>query len=83
MGGGVRQGMNRQKRIKLKEAVSFLEKAKNLISSVRDREQDDLDNCPENLQGSERYVIMENAIDELEEAIANIEQATESVNNAM
>lgn len=75
--------MNRQKRIKLKEAVSFLEKAKNLISSVRDREQDDLDNCPENLQGSERYVIMENAIDELEEAIANIEQATESVNNAM
>lgn len=75
--------MNKQKRIKLKEATSFLEKAKNLISSVRDREQDDLDNCPENLRESERYVTMENAIDELEEAIENIEQATESVNNAM
>lgn len=75
--------MNKQKRAKLREATSLLGKAKILISSVKDREQDDLDNYPENLQGSERYATMENAIDELEEAIESIEQATESVSNAM
>lgn len=75
--------MNKIKRAKLKEAESFLIKAKSLISSVRDRERDDLDNFPENLQFGERYAAMENAIDELEDAIDNIELASESINNAM
>lgn len=75
--------MNKHKRAKLKEADSLLAMARNLISSVKDREQDDLDNCPENLQGSERYTTMENAIDELEDAMESIDRASESVNNAM
>ena len=57
--------------------------AKNLISSVKDREQDDLDNFPENLQGSDRCAAMEDAIDNLDEAIDYIEQASECVNNAL
>ncbi len=75
--------MNKQKRIKLREADSLLTMARNLISSVKDREQDDLDNYPENLQYSERYAAMENAIDELEDAIESIDQASESINNAI
>ena len=75
--------MNKHKRTKLKEADSLLAMARNLISSVKDREQDDLDNCPENLQGSERYTTMENAIDELEDAMESIDRASESGNNAM
>lgn len=75
--------MNKQKRIKLREANSILEKAKILISSVKDKEQDDLDNYPENLQNGERYATMENTIDELDDAIESIDRATESVNNAM
>lgn len=75
--------MNKQKRIKLREANSLLTMARNLISSVKDREQDDLDNYPENLQYSERYATMENAIDELEDAIESIDQASESINNAI
>lgn len=74
--------MNKQRRLKLKEALVLLEKALHMVSSVKDDEQDALDNFPENLQNSERYTAMENAIDELEEAIEKIEEATENINNA-
>lgn len=75
--------MNKQKRAKLREADSLLAMARQLISQVKDREQDDLDNCPENLQGSERYTTMENAIDELDDAMQSIDEASTSVNNAI
>lgn len=75
--------MNKQKRTKLKEADSLLIIAKNLISSVKDQEQDALDNCPENLQNSERYTVMENVVDELDEAIESIDRASESINNTI
>ena len=75
--------MNKQKRAKLREADSLLAMARQLISSVKDREQDDLDNCPENLQNSERYATMENAIDELDDAMQSIDEASTSINNAI
>lgn len=75
--------MNKQRRIRLKEANSYLDRAMQIVSSVKDEEQDSLDNLPENLQGSERCTIMEDAIDALEDAIGNIEQASESINNAL
>lgn len=81
--GGVCGVMNKQRRIRLKEANSYLDRAMQIVSSVKDEEQDSLDNLPENLQGSERCTIMEDAIDALEEAIENIEQASESINNAL
>lgn len=75
--------MNKQKRAKLKEADSILLTARNLISLVKDREQDDLDNFPENLQSSERCAAMEYAIDELDDAIDSIDRASESLNNVI
>lgn len=75
--------MNKQKRTKLREADSLLTMARHLISSVKDREQDDLDNYPENLQSCERCTTMENAIDELEDAMESIDRASESINNAL
>ncbi len=75
--------MNKQRRIRLKEANSYLDCAMQIVSSVKDEEQDGLDNMPENLQNSERCTIMEDAIDALEEAIENIERASESINNAL
>lgn len=75
--------MNKQKRAVLKKALLLLENAKALIESVRDEEQDNLDNCPENLQEGERYRAMEDAIDFLEEAIGDIDSASENVNEAM
>lgn len=75
--------MNKQRRIRLKEANSYLDCVMQIVYSVKDEEQDSLDNLPENLQSSERCTIMEDAIDALEEAIENIEQASESINNAL
>lgn len=74
--------MNKQQRVRLGEARSYLDRAINIISAVKDEEQDKLDNAPENLQSSERYTAMENAIDELEEALNNAEQAKENIENA-
>lgn len=74
--------MNKQRRLKLKEALALLERALHIVSCVKDEEQDALDNCPENLQNGERCAAMENAIDELEEAIEKIKEATENINNA-
>lgn len=73
--------MNKQRRIRLRESNTLLAKALQIVNAVKDEEQDALDNFPENLQNSERYTAMENAIDELEEAIDYIEQASESLNN--
>jgi hypothetical protein len=75
--------MNKQRRIRLSESCALLDRALDIISSVRDEEQDALDNCPENLQGGERCVVMEDAIDQLEDAIDHIEQAVDGVNNAL
>lgn len=75
--------MNQNRRKRLKEAVAILDSALKIVSTAKDEEQDSLDSCPENLQDSERCVVMENAIDALEEAMDNIEQASESINSAM
>ena len=64
--------MNNQRRIRLRESSSLLSKALRIINAVKDEEQDALDNFPENLQNSERYTAMEDAIDNLDDAIENI-----------
>lgn len=75
--------MNKERRNALKNAMSHLEKAIEIISDVRDEEQDSMDNMPENLQGSERYETMEMAVESLEEAIDKIEEAKDSVDEAI
>ncbi len=64
--------MNKHRRNKLSEAIGYLDNALQIISDVRDDEQDALDNIPENLQQSDRYSDMENAVDTMEEAIDDI-----------
>ena len=74
--------MNNKRRALLKKSVEALETASNYISIVLDEEQDSLDNTPENLEGSERYEKMEEAIDKLELALECIDQSEEYVNEA-
>lgn len=64
------------------EAKANLSMAKGIVEEVRDEEQDSLDNIPENLQGSERYSAMEDAISDLEQAISAIEEADGSIDSA-
>lgn len=74
--------MNKNRRLKLTLARSYLEKAVSIVEAAKDEEQDCIDNLPENLQNSERCTIMEDAVDELEEAIDNIESAIENIDKA-
>lgn len=74
--------MNRKRRGRLKEAGQLLGRARSIVEEVLDEERDSLDNCPENLQSSERYSIMENAVSELEDAISSLDEASEHLDRA-
>lgn len=56
-----------------------LEELQTSIESVRDEEQDYLDNIPENLQGSERYETAEQAVDNLDSAASSIEELIDAL----
>lgn len=49
-----------------------LEKASDILDSVRDEESDSMDNMPESLQTSDRYYKMEEAVQDLEDAVSHI-----------
>lgn len=75
--------MNKQRRKEIEKLINRIEETvDNFLSemesiqidleSIRDDEQDYLDNIPENLQGSERYEIAETAVDNLDSACDSI-----------
>lgn len=74
--------MNKARRKNLKQAMLYLDMAFNLVENARDDEQDCLDNMPENLEYSERYEKMENAVEKLEDAISSIEEAKDALEEA-
>lgn len=74
--------MNEKRRKLLKKAVNELEKASSIVDAVSEEEQNCLDNIPDNLQESEMSYRMENAIDCLQDAIEDIENAIEKVKEA-
>lgn len=74
--------MNKRRREELSSAISLLEKASDIISSVLYEEQDCLYNIPENLQESEQGMKMEKAVEGLSEAMEYITNARESVAEA-
>ena len=75
--------MNQKRRTKLKDAVSMIGAAKNIVEEIRDEEQDSLDNLPEALSDGPRGEKMEEAIDLLDSAVSNLESAEEDITSAM
>lgn len=76
--------MNKARRKELNEVIKKIEDAKELLENIMCDEEEYRDNMPENLQSSEKYeradeacYSMQEAIDQLEEAITNIESAQE------
>ena len=72
--------MNKLRRVHLKKAIEFINQAAEVISEVKEEEQEALDNLPENLQGSDRAEAMQDCIDilceiqvELEDRAAELE----------
>ena len=75
--------MNAKKREKLREVVSNLDRIAIIVESVYDNEEDCLSNYPENLQETEQYEKMEDAVDALWEALCNIEDAKDGIESAI
>ena len=75
--------LNNIRRKKLREACSLLEQASALIQKARDEEEDSMNNLPENLQESVKYEQMEDAVENLDEALELIESIEDYINVAM
>ena len=75
--------MNDTRRKKLSVVSGLLDRAIGIINTVAEEEQDSLDNMPESFQDTERSEKMENAIGLLESAAEQIENAKDTVREAM
>ena len=76
--------MNKVRRKELQEVIEQINIAKELLENIMCDEEEYRDNMPENLQSSEKYEkadaacdAMQEAINELEEAVSYIETAQE------
>lgn len=74
--------MNKTRRKCLANLSEILEELKTSIETLRDEEQDYMDNMPENLQGSERYQTAEAAVDNLDSAMDNLMDAISCIEEA-
>lgn len=74
--------LNKVRRTKLSEVCNLLLHALQIVSLVKDEEQNSLDNIPENLQNSELYTLMEDTIDKLDDVSEKIEEAMNSVSGS-
>lgn len=74
--------MNNAKRKKLNQAMDHLNQAICITEEVRDQEESDMDNLPESLHDSEKYEIMDAAVNSLEDAISSMEDAIENIEAA-
>lgn len=75
--------MNTKRRERLKGALSLLDSVSNIVDSVCDKEQECIDNYPENLQGAEHFEKMEDAVDNLTDALELIYDAKEHIRSAI
>lgn len=75
--------MDKKRREKLKEAMLLIERAEAITERMCDKEQDCLDNIPENLQGTDRYDMIEQAAEKLEEAVEKLSEAKELIQEAI
>ena len=66
--------VNEKRRERLRDALRHLTNAASIVDTVCDKEQDCLDNYPENLQGTDRFEQMEDAVDNLNDALEKIDE---------
>lgn len=74
--------MNKNRRMKLAEALAHLRAAERIVESAIDEEEDSMNNLPDGISDSERYEKMENAVDSLSSAADSIGEAIESIEEA-
>lgn len=75
--------MNEAKRKQLRDALGLICRAIIITESVCDKEQDSLDNCPENLQNTDRFEMMEMAVENMNDAVEKMEEAKSQIEAAI
>ena len=75
--------MDDKRRGRLRDALRMLSNAASIVETVCDKEQDCVDNYPENLQSTERFEHMEAAVDSLNNALEKIDDAKGHIESAI
>lgn len=75
--------MNAERRNRLRNAIRMLTSVAHIIESVCDKEEDCMDNYPENLQSTDRFEQMETAVDSLNGALEKLDDAKECIELAI
>ena len=73
--------MDDRRRGQLRDALNMLSNAASVVERVCDKEQDCVDNYPENLQSTERFEKMEDALDN--DALKKIDDAKSHIQSAI
>lgn len=74
--------MNAKRRKKIKLLSDMLSEACALLEEIKDEEEESLDNIPENLQNSEKYLKIQNTVDILDEAYDSLEEIITQIEEA-
>lgn len=75
--------MNKDRRKDVSRAIRSLDSAIQIANFALYEERFALGNMPENLEGSERYEAMENAVDHLEDAVDSMKDAMRDLEAAI
>lgn len=75
--------MDDRRRGQLRDALNMLSNAASVVERVCDKEQACVDNYPENLQSTERFEKMEDALDSLNDALEKIDDAKSHIQSAI
>lgn len=67
--------MNKARRQQLSKWLAEIEEIKDNLETICSDEEEYFDNMPENLQGSQRGMDAEEAIEQMNEAVSSIEEA--------
>lgn len=67
--------MNKQGRKRVQEAIELMEQAKDIITELREEEEEKLDNMPEGIRYSEKGEQIETAMEYLQEAENQADEA--------
>lgn len=74
--------MNKVRRAMINDIYDKIAELKDCLEAVKAEEGEYKDNIPENLQGSERYEIAEEACDNLDSALYSLDEALDYIESA-
>jgi len=74
--------MNKQRRGQIAKIAEAISELSSKLETLRDEEQEYLDNMPESMRGGEKAQAAESAISNLEDVITNLEETASSLEEA-